>query len=268
MDYKKISEDIINWLKEWFKDKKGPVIIGISGGKDSTICASLLAKALGKERVIGIMMPNGIQNDINDSIKVCNLLEIKSYTININNMYDSLNSEIIKNIKDPNIESSFEHSTITNPLYSTNTPARCRMAVLYGIAALYNGFVVNTCNLSEDWVGYSTKWGDAVGDFSILNKLTKTEVVKLGEYLGLPNELIHKVPSDGMCGSSDEDKLGFTYDDLDKYIRNIPKYNIDGKFCEPIPKEISEKIEKMHNHPNTKKKCIILDSPLDYPTAF
>ena len=121
MDYKKISEDIINWLKEWFKDKKGPVIIGISGGKDSTICAALLTKALGKERVIGIMMPNGIQNDINDSIKVCNLLEIKSYTININNMYDSLNSEIIKNIKDPNIESSFEHSTITKPLYSKNT---------------------------------------------------------------------------------------------------------------------------------------------------
>lgn len=276
IDYDKITTEIVDWLKNWFKDKSGPAVIGISGGKDSTVCAALLVKALGKERVIGVMMPNGEQKDINDSIKVCKLLGIKTFTINIGETVNALNSELIKNIKDPEIEKVYViHSIgdttkyiIDNPLYSTNTPARCRMTVLYGIAAMYNGYVANTCNLSEDWIGYSTKWGDAVGDFSIINKLTKSEVVRLGDNLGLPHELIHKTPSDGMCGMSDEDKLGFTYDELDAYIRSLPKYNIDGKVYSKPSKEIIEKIEKMHNHPNTRKKCIILDSPLDYPTAF
>ena len=276
MDYKKITEEIITWIKDWFKDKSGPAIIGISGGKDSTVCAALLIKALGKDRVIGVMMPNGEQKDINDSIKVCDLLGFKSFTINIGNMYNSLNEEIIKKVRVQQTESKYLIHTIENtpnyvinePIYSTNTPARCRMVVLYGISALFNGYVVNTCNLSEDWIGYSTKWGDAVGDFSLLNKLTKSEVVKLGDYLGLPYELIHKTPSDGMCGQSDEEKLGFTYDELDEYIRNKPEYNIDGLKHKIIFEETIKKIEKLHNHPNTKNKCIILDSPLDYPTAF
>ncbi len=276
MDYKKITEEIITWIKDWFKDKSGPAIIGISGGKDSTVCAALLIKALGKDRVIGVMMPNGDQKDINDSIKVCDLLGFKSFTINIGNMYNSLNEEIIKKVRVQQTESKYLIHTIENtpnyvinePIYSTNTPARCRMVVLYGISALFNGYVVNTCNLSEDWIGYSTKWGDAVGDFSLLNKLTKSEVVKLGDYLGLPYELIHKTPSDGMCGQSDEEKLGFTYDELDEYIRNKPEYNIDGLKHKIIFEETIKKIEKLHNHPNTKNKCIILDSPLDYPTAF
>ena len=279
MDYTKISTEIINWLQNWFIDKSGPAVIGISGGKDSTVCATLLVKALGKDRVIGVMMPNGIQKDISDSKKICELLGIRSFIININKMYEALNYEIMSKVKDPLIERNYLINTvgstqdttryvINNPLYSTNTPARCRMTVLYGIAALYNGFVVNTCNLSEDWIGYSTKWGDAVGDFSILNKLTKSEVVELGDYLGLPHELTHKTPSDGMCGMSDEDKLGFTYDDLDNYIRSLPEYNIDGINRLRPSDEIVKKIERMHNHPNTKKKCIILDSPLDYPTAF
>ena len=276
MDYKKITEDIITWIKDWFKDKSGPAIIGISGGKDSTVCAALLIKALGKDRVIGVMMPNGDQKDINDSIKVCDLLGFKSFTINIGNMYNSLNEEIIKKVRVQQTESKYLIHTIENtpnyvinePIYSTNTPARCRMVVLYGISALFNGYVVNTCNLSEDWIGYSTKWGDAVGDFSLLNKLTKSEVVKLGDYLGLPYELIHKTPSDGMCGQSDEEKLGFTYDELDEYIRNKPEYNIDGLKHKIIFEETIKKIEKLHNHPNTKNKCIILDSPLNYPTAF
>ena len=276
MDYKKITEEIITWIKDWFKDKSGPAIIGISGGKDSTVCAALLIKALGKDRVIGVMMPNGDQKDINDSIKVCDLLGFKSFTINIGNMYNSLNEEIIKKVRVQQTESKYLIHTIENtpnyvinePIYSTNTPARCRMVVLYGISALFNGYVVNTCNLSEDWIGYSTKWGDAVGDFSLLNKLTKSEVVKLGDYLGLPYELIHKTPSDGMCGQSDEEKLGFTYDELDEYIRNKSEYNIDGLKHKIILEETIKKIEKLHNHPNTKNKCIILDSPLDYPTAF
>ena len=253
MDYKKIHEEIINWIKVWFSDKgeNSKAIIGISGGKDSTICAALLVEALGKDRVIGVMMPNGEQKDINDSYKVFDILGIKQNVINIGNMYNNLTEQmktVITNEKE-----------FPNNVYQSNTPARLRMTALYGIAALINGFVCNTCNLSEDWIGYSTKWGDAIGDFSLLNKLTKTEVVALGDYMNLPKELTHKIPSDGMCGKTDEDNLGFTYETLDVYIR---------KGLPPKSLEVKMKIDKMHNHPNTKKKYILLDSPLELPTAF
>ena len=253
MDYKKIHDEIINWIKDWFADKgeNSKAVIGISGGKDSTVCAALLVEALGKDRVIGVMMPNGEQKDINDSYKVFDILGIKQNVINIGNMYNNLTEQmktVITNEKE-----------FPNNVYQSNTPARLRMTVLYGFAALTNGFVCNTCNLSEDWVGYSTKWGDAVGDFSLLNKLTKTEVVALGDFMGLPKELIHKAPADGMCGKTDEDNLGFTYETLDLYIR---------KGLPPKSLEVKMKIDKMHNHPNTKKKYILLDSPLELPTAF
>ena len=253
MDCKKIHEEIINWIKVWFSDKgeNSKAIIGISGGKDSTVCAALLVEALGKDRVIGVMMPNGDQKDINDSYKVFDILGIKQNVINIGNMYNNL-TEQMKTV-------FTNEKEFPNNVYQSNTPARLRMTALYGIAALTNGFVCNTCNLSEDWIGYSTKWGDAVGDFSLLNKLTKTEVVALGDYMGLPKELIHKIPSDGMCGKTDEDNLGFTYETLDVYIR---------KGLPPKSLEVKMKIDKMHNHPNTKKKYILLDSPLELPTAF
>ena len=266
MDYNKIHEHIVEWIKDWFKDKTGPAVLGISGGKDSTVCAALLAEALGKDRVIGVMMPNGVQTDIDDSKKVIEFLGIKGIEINIGGTYNELRSEINK-----------QYPGISFPsLFTTNTPARLRMTTLYGIAAMFGGVVCNTCNLSEDWIGYSTKWGDAVGDFSLLNCLTKSEVVALGDNIGLPYELIHKVPSDGMCGKTDEDNLGFSYDELDAYIRSQPKYNINSEY-DSNPNLLSgvvEKIEKMHFAPNTKKKCIELDNPFDYsspwhlPTAF
>ena len=253
MDYKKIHDEIINWIKDWFADKgeNSKAVIGISGGKDSTVCAALLVEALGKERVIGVMMPNGEQKDINDSCRVCDILGIKQNVVNVGNMYDNLTEQLRTTV--------LNGKEFPNNIYQSNTPARLRMSALYGIAALTNGFVCNTCNLSEDWIGYSTKWGDAVGDFSLLNKLTKTEVVALGDYMGLPKELIHKIPSDGMCGKTDEDNLGFTYETLDVYIR---------KGLPPKSLEVKMKIDKMHNHPNTKKKYILLDSPLELPTAF
>lgn len=266
MDCNKIHDHIIKWIKDWFKDKTGPAVLGISGGKDSTVCAALLTEALGKDRVIGVMMPNGVQTDIDDSKKVIEFLGIKGIEINIGGAYNELRSEINK-----------QYPGISFPsLFTTNTPARLRMTTLYGIAAMFGGVVCNTCNLSEDWIGYSTKWGDAVGDFSLLNCLTKSEVVALGDTIGLPYELIHKVPSDGMCGKTDEDNLGFSYDELDAYIRSQPKYNINSEY-DSNPNLLSgvvEKIEKMHFAPNTKKKCIELDNPFDYsspwhlPTAF
>ena len=225
----KESEKVIEWIKQYFKDngKDCNAIIGISGGCDSSVTAALLVKALGKDRVIGVLMPNGNQYDIDCSYQLVKFLDIKYYVININKPYLELTNEIDTKLK---IDSK------SYDIYRTNTPSRLRMATLYGISGLFNGRVANTCNLSEDYVGYSTKFGDSAGDFSPISNFTKTEVRELGEELGLPKNLIYKVPEDGMTFKSDEEKLGFTYEVLDKYIRTG---EIDDL-------KIKEKIDKMH----------------------
>ena len=197
---------IIKWIQDYFKDTDAKAVIGISGGKDSTVCAALLVKALGEDRVIGVLMPQGEQSDINDAKFVCEYLNIENYTVNIQNTTDALYNEITRS------------GLLLNTSAYTNTPARCRMSILYAIAAIVNGRVVNTCNRSEDYVGYSTKFGDSAGDFSILSNYTVTEILEIGDYLGLPNYLVHKTPADGLCGKSDEDNLGFTYAELDNYL--------------------------------------------------
>ena len=225
----KESEKVIEWIKQYFKDngKDCNAIIGISGGCDSSVTAALLVKALGKDRVIGVLMPNGDQYDIDCSYQLVKFLDIKYYVININKPYLELTNEIDTKLK---IDSK------SYDIYKTNTPSRLRMVTLYGISGLFNGRVANTCNLSEDYVGYSTKFGDSAGDFSPISNFTKTEVRELGEELGLPKNLIYKVPEDGMSFKSDEEKLGFTYEVLDKYIRTG---EIDDL-------KIKEKIDKMH----------------------
>ncbi|WP_303806507.1 NAD(+) synthase, partial [Ruminococcus flavefaciens] len=180
---------------------------------------------LGKDRVIGVLMPQGEQADIAYSRLLVDTLGIKSYTINIGETVSTFMNELKKHMEPSNQA-------------VVNTPARIRMTTLYAVAASHNGRVVNTCNLSEDWVGYSTKFGDAAGDFSPLSDLTVTEVLQVGEYLGLPNELVHKTPIDGLCGKTDEENLGFTYAMLDKYIRGLDDLS-------SVP-EIKEKIDRMH----------------------
>lgn len=198
--------EVKEWINDWFK-YNGPnasAVIGISGGKDSTIIAKLLVDALGKDRVVGVMMPNGVQRDISDSQKVIDLLGIKSFTINIEDSFNGL----LNQLKNPSEDTKI------------NIAPRLRMTALYAVAqSLPNGGrVCNTCNYSEDYVGYSTKFGDAAGDFSPCAEFTVTEMLQIGDALGLPYELVHKIPSDGLCGQNDEDKLGFTYAELDKYI--------------------------------------------------
>ena len=217
-DVKKTIEQACEWIVDFFeKNGKGcNAIVGISGGKDSSVTAALCVKALGMDRVIGVLMPNGEQPDIDCAQKLVAHLGIKNYTVNIKDAFNGLVSALPKDL---------EFTTQAR----VNLPPRLRMSTLYAVGQCCNGRVVNTCNLSEDWVGYSTKFGDAAGDFSPLSDLTVTEVLQIGELLGLPNELVHKVPIDGLCGKTDEENLGFTYAELDRYIRTGEIDDMDKK---------------------------------------
>ena len=209
-DAKNTKERLVDWIREYFRDNASPetkAVIGISGGKDSSIAAALCVEALGSDRVTGVLLPQGIQPDIGVARELCSLLGIHYMEINIRAAVDSLLAEAEAaglKLSDGAI---------------VNTPARIRMAALYAVSATVEGRVVNTCNLSEDWVGYSTKFGDAAGDFSPLSDLTVGEVKAVGRELGLPPAFTDKIPADGLCGKTDEDNLGFTYAVLDRYIR-------------------------------------------------
>lgn len=205
----KVKNDIVEWIQKWFSENGSScnAVVGISGGKDSSVVAALCVEALGKDRVIGVLMPNGIQSDIDMALKLVKHLDIKYMTLNIKEAYDAIITQVEENISDIKAQTT------------TNLPARIRMTSLYAVSQSLNGRVANTCNLSEDWVGYATRYGDAAGDFSPLSNLTVNEVKQIGTVLNLPSELVEKVPIDGLCGKTDEDNLGFSYDTLDKYIR-------------------------------------------------
>lgn len=210
-DAKKEKDKLVFNIQNWFErnGRDCKAVIGISGGKDSTIVAALCVEALGKERVIGVMMPNGIQNDIADSYKVCEELGIQNYEIGIYRAYSAILDQM--DCKKNNIDIS-EQAKI-------NLAPRLRMSTLYAVAQSVNGRVVNTSNYSEYMLGFFTKFGDECGDVKPLLNFTKTEVVEIGKLLPVSRELIEKAPSDGLTGKSDEDKFGFTYEVLDKYLR-------------------------------------------------
>lgn len=221
---------LVEWVRVYFQENAAPetkAVIGISGGKDSSVAAAVCVKALGADRVIGVLMPQGEQADISYSHLLVDTLGIQSYTINIGDTVSAFMKELSGHIE-------------PTPQAVINTPARIRMTTLYAVAACVGGRVVNTCNLSEDWVGYSTKFGDAAGDFSPLSSLTVTEVLQIGDALGLPAELVHKVPIDGLCGKTDEENLGFTYAELDTYIRGLTDLS-----DKPA---LKEKIDRMHRN--------------------
>ncbi len=208
LNAEKVKNECVEWIKDFFeKNGKGcNAVVGISGGKDSSIVAALCVEALGRDRVIGVLMPCGVQADIDCAKQLVEHLGIKNYTVNIKDAIDGILG---------NMPEDLEISQQTK----TNLPPRVRMSVLYAISQSCNGRVANTCNLSEDWVGYSTRYGDAAGDFSPLAKITVTELKEIGRLLGLPQNLVDKVPIDGLCGKTDEENLGFTYAELDIYIR-------------------------------------------------
>ena len=202
----KIKNECVAWIRDFF-EKNGKdcnAVVGISGGKDSSVVAALCVEALGKDRVIGVLMPCGEQSDIDMAQLLVDTLGIRRYIINIKDAVEGLTKAIPFDLSDQS---------------RVNLPPRIRMSTLYAVSQSHNGRVANTCNLSEDWVGYSTRYGDSVGDFSPCSHLTVQEVKAIGRLLGLPDVLIDKAPSDGLCGKTDEDNLGFTYAELDRYIR-------------------------------------------------
>lgn len=248
-DAVKVKNECVQWIRDWFKEN-GPecnAVVGISGGKDSSVVAALCVEALGKDRVIGVLMPNGKQNDIEDSIELVEHLGIQFTQINIKDAYDGILNEM-GDLYCPNADGSYvnQRMVISNQT-EINLPPRIRMATLYAVSQSLNGRVACTDNASESYIGYSTRWGDNIGDFSPIAHLVTDEVVAIGDTCGLPYELTHKVPADGLCGKTDEDRFGFTYEVLNKYIRtgecedeNI-KANIDEKHqknlfkLQPIP---------------------------------
>ena len=224
----KVKNECVLWIRDFF-EKNGKdcnAVIGISGGKDSSVASALCVEALGKDRVIGVLMPQGTQHDIDMAYMLVNHLGIKHYEINVNDAVDGILNNLPKDLD-------------ITPQTIQNIPPRIRMSTLYAVSQSVNGRVCNTCNLSEDWVGYSTRYGDSVGDFSPMSFLTVTEVKEIGRLLGLPKELVEKTPIDGLCGKTDEENLGFTYAELDKYIR-------EGVIEDQSKKEIIDRKHKMN----------------------
>lgn len=205
-DALKIKNDCVAWIRDFFEHngKDCNAIVGISGGKDSSIVAALCVEALGKDRVIGVLMPCGEQHDIDMAELLVKHLDIQYFVVNIKDTVEAMHKSIPFALSEQSI---------------TNIPPRVRMATLYAVSQSHKGRVANTCNLSEDWVGYSTRYGDAAGDFSPCSFLTVNEMKQIGRLLRLPDVLIDKVPIDGLCGKTDEENLGFTYAELDRYIR-------------------------------------------------
>ena len=241
-------ENICTWIKNYFIEN-GPnskAVIGISGGKDSTVAAMLLVKALGNERVVGVRMPESVQEDIDDALNVCCTLNIEHHEIDIGPTCEKLYNAM---------QDGTMGDLMVNDQIRTNTPCRIRMATLYMVASVVGGRVANTCNWSEDYVGYSTKYGDLAGDFAILSKYTVREVITMGCILakefGIPVELIAKAPSDGMCGKIDEDNLGFTYDTLDSLLLDgiVPEY------------DTYKNIRERHKRNEHKTRAIRLPTP-------
>ena len=239
-----VLDNIISWIQEFFRSTGGKrAVVGISGGKDSSVVAAMCARALGKENVIGVLMPNGTQSDIDDSRRLCAHIGIKTYTINIKAAYDGIVSALPSDLE-------------LTPQFKTNTPSRLRMVTLYSVAACLDGArVANTGNYDEGFVGYTTIYGDLAGDFAPLRCLHVSEVVALGDLLGLPYDLVHKAPSDGMCGKTDEENMGITYHDVEVFSETGHAPNED-------------KIKARHDVNLFKKTLINPPSPYERIAAY
>lgn len=239
----RVHDDCVQWVRKWFREngRDCNAVIGMSGGKDSTIAAAICAEAIGEHRVIGVAIPDSGQGD-NEAKEICEYLGIKYYSYSIKNVTSAIEREFLISTAEDNVKFSNQSAQ--------NVPPRVRMTVLFAFAQSMNGRVVNTCNLSENYLGYCTLFGDDAGTFSPLGLLTVTELLEIGDYMGLPRKWVHKIPDDGLPHScSDEEKFGFTYAALDKYLRT-------GE-CDA---ETKEKIKAMHEKNKFKESMINLST--------
>ena len=229
-----MKERIIKYIQNYFsKNQLGGVVVGISGGKDSAVVAGLFTEALGKENVVGIAMPcQSIQKDMEDAKIISDYFGFKLLNIDLEDTYHTF-------LKQINKLGNFEEKDLLNS--NINLKPRLRMATLYYMAALLsatnkkNYIVAGTGNKCEIYVGYYTKGGDGTSDINVLANLTVSEVIKLGEELQVPKEILYKTPSDGLSGISDEEKLGVSYQEIETYLKK-----------EPLREEISNKIAALH----------------------
>lgn len=248
---------LIEWVRKFTEETNAKgYVVNISGGKDSTVVAALLAEAIGADRVFGILQPNGDQKDISDSIEVCKYIGINYHTINIENIYNELRAKIeyIGSNTAPDPVRKGYPLKITGKSKS-NTLPRIRMTIARAIAQSIGYRFAGTGNLSERYIGWFTKDGDSSCDFNVIAGLTCTQVVKLGDELLLPYDLVHKIPADGLTGKSDADNFGFTYEQLDSYILNGTSGN----------KEIDELIRVKHEQSVHKYGVYTPSMELFYP---
>lgn len=232
----KVVNDLTEWIRLEMENTGGKrMILGISGGKDSSVVAALGVKALGKENVIGVLMPKGEQIDIDFSYEICEFLDIENVTFPIDDISEAYFKRF-ENLPSKLVPEITEDTRI-------NLSPRIRMTILYAMSQSIEGSrVVHTGNLSEKWIGYTTVYGDNTGAFSPLGSFTSDEVIQIGRHLGLPEKFIVKPPADGLTGKTDEMVLGFDYDTLNKYIRT-------GEIDDP---KVKEKIDKMYNYSRFK----------------
>lgn len=233
----KISHELIEWIRSSLEKSGGDsVVLGISGGKDSSVLAALCARAIGKENVYGLILPNGLQKDISFAYDLCQVLGINNVEVPL----DGISKEIFNSLD--KLSSSNFIETITDKTQLNLLP-RIRMTILYAVSqSIRNSRVINTGNLSERWIGYTTLYGDNTGTFAPLAQFTSDEVIEIGRHLGLDDRFVDKVPEDGLTGNTDEEVIGFSYSVLNKYIR-------EGIIED---EEAKKKIDKMHRESRFK----------------
>ena len=242
-----VVRDCIQWIQDWFeKNGKGcSAVIGMSGGKDSTIAAALCARALGPENVIGVAMPDNGQG-VNKADEICKYLGINYLRMPISGITGGF-SRMWTELADEDFKWSMQAEQ--------NIPPRIRMTLLYAVAQTYNGRVIETCNFSENYIGYFTLFGDGAGSMSPLGGLTVTEILQIGDYMGLPHKWVHKVPDDGLPHScSDEEKIGFSYKELDKFIRE--GIEPEGSCTNSSNTLKIDKIKKMNSDSDFKRSIV------------
>ena len=234
MDCVVLKNKIVEWIRDYYRTNnlKGAVL-GVSGGKDSAVVAGLMSEAIGPENVVGLTLPcHSRQMDADGAKLVADHFGFELLNVDLTDVCDLFESNIDK-LGDFTAEQRSDSSINLKP--------RLRMSTVYYMAALLSKvkggtyIVPGTSNACELYVGYFTKGGDSVFDIAPIYNLTVDEVIGVGEALGVPEEVLYRVPDDGLSGKSDEEKMGVKYADISSLIKG-----------EEVDELEREKIEKLH----------------------